>query len=130
MLHALLVGAAALLHAPALPMRACAVRMCVAEECDAEEKYCTTVSGIKFLDDKIGEGEEATAEANSVVRVGYVASLLSTGDVLGSTQDLRFALGDNKLAFWEEAIEGMRVGGMRRLLVPPSAKLGLKSGRS
>ena len=37
MLHALLVGAAALLHAPALPMRAWTVRMCVAEECDAEE---------------------------------------------------------------------------------------------
>ena len=34
--------------------------------------------------------------------------------------------GANKVVFWEDAVEGMRIGGERRVLVPPSAKLRLK----
>jgi hypothetical protein len=87
--------------------------------------------GIKFLDVVVGSGEQATAGSSSVVRVAYTASLLSNGQEIGSTQrlgaPLRFALGSERLVFWEDAVEGMRVGGTRRLLVPPSAKLVLRA---
>ena len=103
----------------------------VNEGCDAEEKYCTTASGVKYLDQKVGQGEEATADGKSVVRIAYVASLLSDGREIGSTKGMRapmrFAMGDGRLLFWEEAVEGMRVGGTRRLLVPPSAKMQLRA---
>ena len=74
----------------------------------------------------MGDGAEASATEGSVVRISYVASILGSGKRIGSTQRFTFVLGRSNLIFWEEAIEGMRVGGSRRLLVPPSAKLGLR----
>ena len=64
-------------------------------------------------------------EARSVVRVSYVASLLGSGQRIGSMTRFTFALNQSQsqLFFWEEAVTGMKVGGRRRLLVPPSAKM-------
>ena len=119
--------------APPLPIR-CLVEdrpVDEADTCDAEAQYCTTSLGVRYLDTQIGDGDEATAASGSVVRVSFSASLLSSGEVIGASGGmrgpLRFALGRKRLVFWEDAIEGMCVGGTRRLLIPPSAKMTLRA---
>ena len=109
-------------------MRLCAEPVAPeAPEKDESERYSVTEGGVKFLDTVVGTGDEATA--GSVVRIAYTASLLSSGEIIGPDggQSMRLELGQDKIVFWEEAVEGMRVGGTRRLLVPPSAKLQLRS---
>ena len=92
------------------------------EECDAEAKYCTIGYGLRIVDEFIGDGEEA-AEGR-VVSLHYTGSLMSDSSrVLTTTRDgkpLAFRLGDGKSLLFEEASKGMRVGGKRRVLVPPS----------
>ena len=124
--------ASAALQLPSSLRRAPFATLCepeVDDSCDAETQYCTTSDGFKYIDTRIGTGDEVTAAEGSVVRVSYVASLLSNSQQIGKTNDgvpLKFELGANKVVFWEDAVEGMRIGGERRVLVPPSAKLRLK----
>jgi peptidylprolyl isomerase len=69
-----------------------------------------------------GTGDEATAGSN--VEVHYVGVAHSTGEEFdaswnrGST--LRFPLGTGRvIAGWDRGVAGMRVGGRRRLVIPP-----------
>ena len=51
-------------------------------------------------------------------------TLLSSGTTRGTSRGgkpLTFALGKHSVPIWDEALTGMRVGGRRRMLVPPSA---------
>ena len=69
----------------------------------------------------------------SVVALDYECTLLSSGTLLQSTSSmgpLRFAVGQKRLPMWEEAVKDMRVGGQRRLLVPPSAAVALAGDAS
>ena len=128
-----IVGSSTLILHPTLlrapPIRACSPNDLVdndlVDACDAEEQYCVTASGIRYIDDEMGNGDEAAA--GSVVRVSYVASLMGSGQRIGSKTRFTFALNEpSQLVFWEEAVTGMKVGGRRRLLVPPSAKMNLR----
>ncbi len=69
-----------------------------------------------------GTGDEATTGSN--VEVHYVGVAHSTGEEFdaswnrGST--LRFPLGTGRvIAGWDRGVAGMRVGGRRRLVIPP-----------
>jgi len=84
--------------------------------------WIETPSGFKYIDEPIGSGVLPAAE--DVVQVHYTVSLLSTGTTLGTTrgiEPLTFALGKHNVPVWDEALAGMRVGGKRRLLIPPTA---------
>lgn len=101
--------------------------------CDAETTYCVSPLGIKYIDSVLGSGEEVSAVDSEgvVVEVEYEATLLSSRQVIGTTDKsaggpgpMVFIVGrDNSLPFWSDVVGGMRVGGVRRALVPPSAKL-------
>lgn len=98
--------------------------LCV-EECEPEGRYCVTASGVKFIDISVGDGEEATE--GRVASIEYEGGLLDSSQVIASTREkgkpLSFRLGDGGAPLWEEAVMGMRVGGKRRVLVPPSNTL-------
>ena len=84
--------------------------------------WVETASGFKYLEEKVGDGALPTAD--DVVQVHYTVTLLSSGTTLGTTrgvEPLTFALGKHNVPVWDEALKGMRVGGQRRLIVPPSA---------
>lgn len=129
----LLLAGSASVTALRLPMassaRTVALRACAAEDddwaCDAEVQYCLTPLGLRYIDTSEGDGEVvAPSQAAAVVAVEYKCSLLSTGQVVASSRGpVTMALGGGDLRFWDEALEGMRVGGARRVLVPPSAKV-------
>jgi len=89
-----------------------------------DEKWSTTASGLKFLDDHIGDGE--TPEAGDVVKVAYTGWLEKNGLEFDSTKGrspFAFVLGQQRvIPGWDEGISSMRVGGKRQLCIP--AELG------
>ena len=89
---------------------------------DVAIAWSATESGYKYIDEVVGSGDAPQDE--DVVQVHYTVTLLSSGTTLGSSrgnQPLTFALGKHDVPIWDEALKGMRVGGQRRMLVPPSA---------
>ena len=55
--------------------------------CDAETTYCVSPLGIKYIDSVLGSGEEVSAVDSEgvVVEVEYEATLLSSRQVIGTT---------------------------------------------
>ena len=71
---------------------------------------------------EVGDGPEAVA--GSPVRVHYVGVSWSTGDEFDSSwnrgQHFSFPLGDGQvISGWDQGVAGMKVGGRRRLTIPP-----------
>jgi len=85
-----------------------------------------TRSGVKYIDLVVGTGTRATPA--HYVAVHYTG-WLEDGTQFDSSRDrgepLVFPLGINAVIVgWEEGVAGMRVGGKRRLIVPPKAAYG------
>jgi len=80
------------------------------------------------LDDiVVGEGEEAVP--GRVVEVHYVGVSWSTGRQFDASWDrgdtFRFKLGKGQvISGWDQGVAGMRVGGRRRLTIPPALGYG------
>ena len=75
----------------------------------------------------VGEGEEA--RAGSVVEVHYVGVSWSNGEQFDASWDrgdtFKFTLGKGRvIPGWDQGLEGMRVGGRRRLTIPPDLGYG------
>jgi peptidylprolyl isomerase len=90
----------------------------------AAAKTVVLPDGLKYVDLKVGKG--ALPQAGQTVRVHYVGWLLD-GTKFDSSRDrnepFTFALGEGQvIPGWDEGVKTMRVGGLRRLIVPP--KLG------
>ena len=74
-----------------------------------------------------GEGEEAVA--GRVVEVHYVGVSWSTGRQFDASWDrgqtFRFGLGKGQvIAGWDQGVAGMKVGGRRRITIPPALGYG------
>ena len=86
----------------------------------------TTASGLKYQDMVIGTGAEATL--GRTVRVHYTGWLADGTKVDSSVdrgQPIEFPLGTPDLIQgWNEGIAGMKVGGKRKLTIPPSLGYG------
>ena len=85
-----------------------------------------TPSGLKYTDLRVGEGDEAGS--GKIVEVHYVG-WLEDGMRFDSSRDhnrpLTFRLGaGDVLKGWDEGLVGMKVGGKRRLIIPPGLGFG------
>jgi peptidylprolyl isomerase len=86
------------------------------------------------IDDIVtGEGEEAVA--GKMVEVHYVGHAWSTGEQFDASWDrgdtLRFGLGRGQvIQGWDEGVAGMRVGGRRRITIPPMLGYGKRGAGS
>jgi peptidylprolyl isomerase len=80
------------------------------------------------LDDlEVGEGEEAAA--GHVVEVHYVGVSWQTGKQFDASWDrgdtFKFGLGKSEvIAGWDQGVAGMKVGGRRRITIPPNLAYG------
>jgi len=85
----------------------------------------TTASGVQYWDTKEGTGDEATAGKKVTVRYhGHLVDGASF-DNANAGKPFEFQLGKGMMIKgWEEGIPGMKVGGKRRLRVPPEAGYG------
>jgi len=91
-------------------------------------KVTTTESGLKYEDLEEGTGE--TAKKGDVVEVHYTG-WLTDGRKFDSSLDrgqpFRFELGAGKVVKgWEEGVPGMKVGGKRKLTIPPELGYGTR----
>jgi FKBP-type peptidyl-prolyl cis-trans isomerase len=93
----------------------------------------TTASGLKIEEQVVGTG--ATAEKGKTVSVHYTGWLLDPskpdgkGEKFDSSLDrgqpLQFPLGQGQvIRGWDEGVAGMKVGGKRRLTIPPDLGYG------
>jgi peptidylprolyl isomerase len=75
------------------------------------------------------EGDGAEATAGSTVQVHYVGVAHSTGEEFDASYNrgapLEFRLGIGQvISGWDNGVQGMKVGGRRRLVIPPHLAYG------
>jgi FKBP-type peptidyl-prolyl cis-trans isomerase len=82
--------------------------------------------GLQIIDEVVGTGAEA--KNGDTVSVNYVGTL-TDGKKFDSSYDrnqsFSFVLGAGKvIKGWDEGVAGMRVGGKRKLVIPPALAYG------
>ena len=97
------------------------------EKPDVERPDGPPPSELEVTDVTVGDGPEAAA--GQVVSVQYVGVSHSTGEEFDASwnrgQPLRFQLGNGQvIPGWDQGVQGMRVGGRRRLVIPPHLAYG------
>jgi FKBP-type peptidyl-prolyl cis-trans isomerase len=93
---------------------------------DKKGKVVTTNSGLKYEDVKEGTGP--TAAKGDTVQVHYTG-WLKDGKKFDSSKDrgqpFVFQLGAGRvIKGWDEGVQGMKVGGTRKLIIPPDLGYG------
>jgi len=88
----------------------------------------TTSSGLVIEDIQLGDGDEALA--GKMVRVHY-SGYLTNGDKFDSSVDRNdpfdLPLGrGHVIRGWDEGVAGMKVGGKRKLTIPPELGYGAR----
>jgi FKBP-type peptidyl-prolyl cis-trans isomerase FkpA len=92
----------------------------------------TTPSGLQYEDTTTGTGAEASAGQSVTVHyTGWLYENGRAGAKFDSSKDrgdpFEFALGAGSvIAGWDEGVQGMKVGGTRRLLIPPQLGYGAR----
>jgi peptidylprolyl isomerase len=82
---------------------------------------------LEMEDIAVGEGDEAVSGRN--VEVHYVGVSWATGQQFDASWDrgdtFKFGLGKGQvIAGWDQGVAGMRVGGRRRITIPPDLAYG------
>ena len=82
---------------------------------------------LEITDLAVGDGPEA--KAGSSVQVHYVGVAYSTGEEFDASYNrgtpLDFSLGAGQvISGWDQGVQGMRVGGRRKLVIPPHLAYG------
>jgi len=108
----------------------CTLGLCscnASEEAQDAGEGVTTKSGLQYLDLVVGDGDEATkGKQVAVLYTGW----LTNGTMFDSTSKrgntpFEFQIGAGKvIQGWEEGACGMKVGGKRKLTIPPGLGYG------
>jgi len=88
----------------------------------------TTASGLVIEELNLGTGAEATAGNTVVV---HYTGWLTNGEKFDSSLDrndpFSFGLGRGQvIAGWDEGVQGMKIGGKRKLTIPPELGYGAR----
>ena len=93
----------------------------------------TTATGLQYTDQKIGSG--VSAKAGTKVTVHYTGWLQNPDGTAGKKFDsskdrndpFQFPLGGgNVIQGWDQGVQGMKVGGVRRLIIPAALGYGAR----
>lgn len=98
----------------------------------SQSKMVTAKSGLKYIDHKVGTGDEAVK--GGTVEVHYTGWLYENekrGNKFDSSLDRKepfsFPLGAGRvIKGWDEGVQGMKVGGKRELIIPPDLGYGAR----
>ena len=82
--------------------------------------WTETDNGLSYKE--LARGTDELPKAGQIISITYTATLVSSGRVIDATGDkpLSFVLGEEQLPLFQEATQGMSVGGRRRVNVPSS----------
>ena len=88
----------------------------------------TTASGLQYEDTVVGTGPLAVPGSDVTV---HYTGWLTNGSKFDSSKDrdepFEFSLGQRMvIAGWDEGVQGMRVGGVRKLTIPPQLGYGAR----
>jgi FKBP-type peptidyl-prolyl cis-trans isomerase FkpA len=88
----------------------------------------TTASGLQYEDTVVGAGAEAKTGDHVVV---HYTGWLTNGSKFDSSKDRNdpfdFPLGQRQvISGWDEGVQGMQVGGTRKLTIPPQLGYGAR----
>ena len=85
-----------------------------------------TPSGLKYWDLKVGTGTEAVkGKTVSVHYTGWLTNGKKFDSSVDAGRPLEFRIGaGNVIEGWEEGVAGMKVGGQRKLEIPPALAYG------
>jgi FKBP-type peptidyl-prolyl cis-trans isomerase FkpA len=117
-------------HFPARPVLRRKLIFRSRESCFHDEEIpmstITTASGLTIEDTVIGKGAAATAGRDVTV---HYAGWLADGTQFDSSREkedpFQFTLGKKEVMDgWEEGLRGMKVGGTRKLTIPPELAYG------
>jgi FKBP-type peptidyl-prolyl cis-trans isomerase len=82
----------------------------------------------QLVTEDLKKGSGATAEAGDEIGVEYIGVLYKTGEVFDANWELEpfvFTLGNGEvIKGWDQGVEGMKVGGERKLIIPPALAYG------
>jgi FKBP-type peptidyl-prolyl cis-trans isomerase len=93
-----------------------------------EGKVVTTDSGLKYQDLKEGPGAEAKkGDTVTVHYTGWLKDGTKFDSSLDRNEPFEFQLGaGDVIKGWDEGVAGMKVGGKRKLTIPPELAYGKK----
>ncbi len=92
----------------------------------------TTPSGLQYIDNVVGDGEQAAAGQHvSVHYTGWLYQDGEQGAKFDSSRDRNdpfdFPLGAGMvIKGWDEGVQGMKIGGQRTLIIPPELGYGAR----
>ncbi len=88
----------------------------------------STVAELQIIDTIVGSGDEVAEGAT--ITAHYTGALVSDGTIFQSSHDfgnpVTFGL-SQVIAGWTQGVPGMRVGGVRRLVIPSDMAYGTAS---
>ena len=98
----------------------------------AEEAMVTTTSGLQYVDLVVGSGREAHVGETAIV---HYTGTLTDDTKFDSSKDrntpFSFRLGAGRvIKGWDEGVEGMKIGGIRKLVIPPQLGYGSRGAGS
>jgi FKBP-type peptidyl-prolyl cis-trans isomerase len=100
----------------------------MAEETPSDNNSKTTESGLTIIDLVLGEGDEA--KSGQTVTVNYTGTL-ENGEQFDTSYGrapFPFPLGGGRvIKGWDEGVSGMKVGGKRKLIIPPELGYGSRN---
>jgi len=99
-----------------------------AKKAPAAVKKVTTPSGLQYEDIKAGTGLEPKAGQTVVVHyTGWLTNGKKFDSSVDSNRPFKFVLGrGNVIKGWDEGVSTMKVGGERKLTIPPDLAYGAK----
>jgi FKBP-type peptidyl-prolyl cis-trans isomerase len=91
-------------------------------------KEVTMPDGLKYTDEQVGTGAEATTGKTAVVHyTGWLMDGTKFDSSLDRNQPFSFPLGAGQvIKGWDEGVQGMKVGGKRTLIIPATLGYGAR----
>lgn len=95
---------------------------------DTTANEVTTASGLQYVDQVIGTGEAALPGKTTTVHyTGWLENGKKFDSSVDRGQPFSFPLGAGRvIKGWDEGVQGMKVGGKRRLTIPSNLGYGAR----
>ncbi|HET7153458.1 MAG TPA: FKBP-type peptidyl-prolyl cis-trans isomerase [Candidatus Kapabacteria bacterium] len=92
----------------------------------SKQKMVTTKSGLQYIDEVVGKGAEPkTGQTVTVNYTGWLKNGKKFDSSLDRHDPFHFTLGAGQvIKGWDEGVATMKVGGKRKLIIPPDLGYG------
>lgn len=89
-------------------------------------EFCEDMSTEVDIEDLVVGTSPAQANPNDVVRISFVGAL-EDGTVFDEATNVQFNIATSDVSGFREGMDGMRIGGVRRFVIPPNRGYGTQS---